>query len=191
MAKAMAEGAKEVDGVNVKLTRVAETLPVEILAKLGAVEAAKQWEDVPVVTHDDLKWADAIIWGSPTRFGNVSAQVKAFIDSCGQLWFTGALVGKLAGAFTSSGSQHGGQETTITCGFQPFFFHQGMVVVGLPYSFQGMTGMAAPEGCSPYGASCVTGPKGERAPSETELAGARFQGKHIAGLASRLVKGSQ
>ncbi len=186
MAKAVAEGAKQVKGTTVKITRVSETLPEEVLVKLGAVEAQKQFADVPIVTTDDLLWADAIIFGSPTRFGNIAGQMKTFIDSLGGLWFQGALIGKLGGAFVSSATQHGGQESTILSGFVPFFFHQGMTIVGLPYSFQGQMGIDEINGCSPYGASTITGGQGQRLPSQVELEGARFQGKHIASVAASI-----
>jgi NAD(P)H dehydrogenase (quinone) len=191
MAKAVVEGAQQVEGVEVKLARFAETLSDDILAKMGALEAAKQFKDIPVVTHDDFVWADAIIMGSPTRFGSIAPQVSSFLASCGQLWLKGALIGKIGSAFTSTATQHGGQELTLLAGFFPFFLHQGMVIVGLPYAFQGQTTIDAIEGCSPYGASTITGGQGQRQPSTLELDGARFQGNHVATLAVKVNLGAE
>jgi NAD(P)H dehydrogenase (quinone) len=134
---------------------------------------------------DDLAAADAIIFGTPTRFGNMCGQMRQFLDATGQLWATGALVGKVSSVFTSSATQHGGQESTILT-FHATLLHQGMVVVGLPYAFAGQMGIGEITGCSPYGASTIAGGKGERMPSENELAGARFQGAHVAKIAQKL-----
>lgn len=185
MAEAVAEGAKEVEGVDVDIKRVPETLPVEVLEKMGAIEAQKAFESIPIVSTDDLKAADGIVFGTPTRFGNMTGQMRQFMDSTGQLWAAGDLVGKVGGVFTSSATQHGGQETTITS-FHTTLLHHGMVIAGLPYSFQGQTGIDEIKGCSPYGASTIAGGSGERTPSETELDGARFQGRYIAGIAKKL-----
>ena len=134
---------------------------------------------------DDLAQADAIIFGTPTRFGNMCGQMRQFLDATGQLWMQGALVGKVGSVFTSSGTQHGGQESTILS-FHTTLLHHGMVIVGLPYSFAGQMDNSEITGCSPYGASTIAGTKGERLPSANELAGARFQGAHVAGIAKKL-----
>eukprot|EP01012_Entosiphon_sulcatum_P020979 TRINITY_DN25804_c0_g1_i1.p1 TRINITY_DN25804_c0_g1~~TRINITY_DN25804_c0_g1_i1.p1 ORF type:complete len:206 (+),score=34.50 TRINITY_DN25804_c0_g1_i1:57-674(+) len=184
MAKAVAEGAREA-GAEVDVKRVPETLPTEVLEKLHAVEAQRAFAHVPVAEPSELANYDAIIFGTPTRFGSAAAQMKAFLDATGGLWLTGALVGKVGGVFTSSASQHGGNEATIL-NFIPYLLHQGLVVAGLPYAFQGQLQIDELAGGSPYGASTIAGGKGERLPSETDLAGARFQGKHIAQLAAKL-----
>ena len=185
MAQAVAEGAGEVPGAEVLLRRVPETLPVEVVEKMGAVEAQKGMAHIPLCTLDDLAAADAIIFGTPTRFGNMCGQMRQFLDSTGQLWLKGALVGKVGSVFTSSATQHGGQESTILT-FHTTLLHQGMVVVGLPYAFAGQMGVAEITGCSPYGASTITGGQGERMPSDNELAGARYQGAHVARIALKL-----
>ncbi len=187
MAEAVAEGAKEVKGAKVEMRRVPETLPEEALKKMGAIEAQKGFAHIPVCTVDELSSADAIIFGTPTRFGNMCGQMRQFLDATGQLWLKGALVGKVGSVFTSSATQHGGQESTILS-FHITLLHQGMIIAGLPYAFQGQMGLGEITGCSPYGASTITGGQGERMPSENELAGARFQGKHVAAIASKLVK---
>lgn len=187
MAEAVAEGAKEVAGVEVVLRRVPETLQKEVLEKMGAIEAQKTFAHVPICTVDELSTADAIIFGTPTRFGNMCGQMRQFLDATGQLWLEGSLVGKVGSVFTSSATQHGGQESTILS-FINTLLHQGMVIVGLPYSFQGQMGIEEIKGCSPYGASTITGGSGERMPSKNELAGAKFQGKHVATIASKLIK---
>ncbi len=185
MAQAVAEGAKDIEGVQVELRRVPETLPEEVLQKMGAVEAQKAFAHIPVATVDELADADAIMFGAPTRFGNAVAQMRQFLDATGGLWAKGAWVGKVGSVFTSSATQHGGQESTILS-FHTLLLHHGMVIVGLPYSFTGQTRMDEMTGCSPYGASTITGGRGERMPSENELAGARFQGKHVATIAKKL-----
>lgn len=187
MAEAIAEGAKEVNGVEVESRRVPETLPEEVLGKMGALEAQKMFADVPVCTVDELASAEAIIFGTPTRFGNMCGQMKQFLDATGQLWMQGALVGKVGSVFTSTATQHGGQESTILS-FQIVLLHQGMIVAGLPYAFQGQMRIDEITGCSPYGASTIAGGQGERMPSENELAGAKFQGKHVASIASKLAR---
>jgi len=187
MAEAVAEGVREVPGAEAMLRRVPETLPEEVLRAMGALEAQKAFAHIPICTVDELTKADAIIFGTPTRFGNMCGQMKQFIDATGQLWATGALVGKVASVFASSATQHGGQESTILSFHVPLM-HQGMIIVGLPYAFQGQMTIGEISGCSPYGASTIAGTKGERLPSENELDGARFQGKHVAMIASKLMK---
>lgn len=187
LAQAVAEGARELPGAEVILRRVPETLSAEVLEKMGAVEPQKTMADVPVCTVDELATADAIIFGTPTRFGNMCGQMRQFLDATGQLWVQGALVGKAGSVFTSSATQHGGQESTILS-FHITLLHQGMVIVGLPYSFQGQMKNDEITGGSPYGASTIAGTGGERAPTENELAAARFQGKHVASIAAKLSK---
>jgi NAD(P)H dehydrogenase (quinone) len=186
MATAVAEGAGEVQGADVELRQVPETLPDEVLEKMGALEARKSFADIPVCSVDELASADAIIFGTPTRFGNMCGQMKQFLDATGKLWLSGALVGKVGSVFTSTATQHGGQESTILSFHIPLL-HHGMIITGLPYAFQGQMKIDEITGCSPYGASTIAGGQGERMPSENELAGARFQGKHVATIASRLV----
>lgn len=185
MAEAIGEGVKEVPGAEVIFRRVPETLPDDILAKMGALDAQKGMSHIPVITVDELKEADAIIFGTPTRFGNMIGQMRQFLDSTGKLWAEGALIGKVGSVFTSTATQHGGQESTILS-FHITLLHHGMIVVGLPYSFQGQMRIDEMTGSSPYGASTITGGKGERMPSENELAAARFQGKHVASITKKL-----
>jgi len=187
MAEAIAEGAKAVAGTEVEIRRVPETLPQEVLTKMGAVEAQKQFSHIPVCTVDELPDADAIIFGTPTRFGNMCGQMRQFLDATGQLWAKGSLVGKVGSVFTSTATQHGGQESTILT-FHVTLLHQGFVVVGLPYAFQGQMRMDEITGGSPYGASTIAGGDGSRMPSENELEAARFQGRHVATIAARLSK---
>ena len=185
MAEAVAEGAKAVAAAEVEIRRVPETLPAEVLEKMGAVEAQKAFSHVPVCTVDELAQADAVIFGTPTRFGNMCGQMRQFLDATGSLWAEGALVGKVGSVFTSSATQHGGQESTILT-FHVSLLHHGFVVVGLPYAFQGQMRMDEITGGSPYGASTIAGGDGSRMPSENELAAAQFQGKHVAGIAAKL-----
>jgi NAD(P)H dehydrogenase (quinone) len=185
MAQAIAEGAKEVPGTEVVMRRVPETLSEEILGKMGALEAQKSMANIPVCQVDELAGADAIIFGTPTRFGNMCGQMRQFLDSTGQLWAKGALVGKVGSVFASSATQHGGQESTILS-FHTTLLHQGMVIVGLPYAFAGQMRIDEITGGSPYGASTIAGGKGERLPSENEIAAARYQGKHVAQIAAKL-----
>jgi NAD(P)H dehydrogenase (quinone) len=187
LAEAVAEGAKKIEGAEVQMRRVPETLSTEILVKMGALEAQKSFAHVPICTVDELASADAIIFGTPTRFGNMCGQMRQFLDATGQLWAKGKLVGKVGSVFTSSATQHGGQESTILS-FHITLLHHGMIVVGLPYTFQGQMRIDEITGGSPYGVSTIAGGQGERMPSENELAGARFQGKHVAMVASKLVK---
>jgi len=186
LAEAVAEGARQVPGAQVELLQVTETLPAEVLAKMGAVAAKKVFAHVPTAQASRLAEADVILLGSGTRYGGATAQMRGFIDQTGPLWISGALIGKVGGAFTSTASQHGGQETTLTS-LHTFFFHMGLVVVGVPYSAQELLNMSELTGGTPYGASTVTGARGERLPSENELAIARFQGKHTASLGAKLV----
>lgn len=181
MAQAVAEGAAQVEGAQVDIKRVPETVPQELAEKSGY----KLDQAAPIAVIDDLKDYDAIIIGAGTRFGSVASQMRAFLDQAGGLWFTGALLGKIGGAFTATATQHGGQETTFQ-GLHNFFMHHGMPVVGLPYAFQGQSRLDEITGGSPYGASTITGSDGSRMPSENELDGARFQGRHIAELATKL-----
>ena len=185
MAQAVEQGVRQVKGVDVALRRVPETLPDAVLEKMGAVEAQKLQAQVPICTVDELGEADAIIFGTPTRFGNMCGQMRQFLDGTGKLWMSGTLVGKVGSVFTSSNTQHGGQESTILS-FHTTLLHQGMVIVGLPYAFQGQMTMDEITGCSPYGASTIAGKDGERMPSDNELAGARFQGEHVAKIAKKL-----
>jgi NAD(P)H dehydrogenase (quinone) len=185
MAQAVAEGAKEVPGTDVTLRRVPETLSDEILGKMGALDAQKAMAHIPVCRVDELPAADAIIFGTPTRFGNMCGQMRQFLDATGQLWAKGALVGKVGSVFTSSATQHGGQESTILS-FHTTLLHHGMIVVGLPYTFAGQMRIDELTGGSPYGASTITGGQGQRMPSDTELDAARFQGVHVAKIAAKL-----
>ncbi len=187
MAEAVAQGAKEVKGAEVELRRVPETLPQEILEQIGAIEPQKKFAHIPVCTLDELASADAIIFGTPTRFGNMCAQMRAFLDGTGPLWAKGLLAGKVGSVFTSSNTQHGGQESTIISTHLTLL-HQGMVIVGLPYTFEGQSRTDEITGCSPYGASTIAGSRGERMPTENELAGARFQGRHVAEITSKLAR---
>ena len=186
MAEAVAEGVREVTGCEALVKRVPETLTDEVLGMMGALEAQKGMAHIPIATTDDLAEADAVIFGTPTRFGNMCGQMRQFLDATGGLWMKGALVGKAGSVFASSATQHGGQESTILS-FHTTLLHQGMVVVGLPYAFAGQMGIGEITGGSPYGASTITGGKGERMPSGNELAGARFQGAHVARIAAKLI----
>jgi NAD(P)H dehydrogenase (quinone) len=185
MAEAAAEGARQEEGVTVDIRRVPETLTAEVIAKMGGTEAQKGMAHIPVCSVDEVAAADAILFGTPTRFGNMCGQMRQFLDATGKLWLEGALVGKPGGVFTSSATQHGGQESTILS-FHITLLHQGMVVVGLPYSFQGQMGVEEIKGGSPYGASTIAGVQGERVPSAIELEAARFQGRHLAQIGKKL-----
>ena len=185
MAQAVAEGVKQVDGVEVEIKRVPEQISPEVLEQIGAGPAQREMADVPIATLDDLVAADGIIFGTGTRFGNMSSQMKSFLDQSGGLWAKGSLVGKVGSVFTSTGTQHGGQETTIVS-FHMVLMHHGMIVVGLPYSFQGQSSMDDITGGSPYGASTITGGNGKRMPSSNELDGARYQGEHVAKIVKKL-----
>jgi len=185
MAEAVAEGAKEVAGAEVHIRRIPETLPEEVLEKMGAVEAQKTFSHVPVCAVDELAEADAIIFGTPTRFGNMCGQMRQFLDATGQLWANGSLIGKVGSVFASSATQHGGQESTILT-FHVTLLHQGFIIVGLPYAFQGQMRIDEITGGSPYGATTIAGGDGSRMPSENEIEAARFQGKHVARIAAKL-----
>jgi NAD(P)H dehydrogenase (quinone) len=187
MAEAIAEGARQVPGAEVDLRRVPETLSEEVLRKMGAFEGQKAWEHIPVAKVSELTAYDAIFFGTPTRFGNMCGQMRQFLDATGGLWFKGALTGKVGSVFTSSQTQHGGQESTILT-FHVNLLAHGMVVVGLPYTFKGQMRSDEMTGGSPYGASTIAGEAGDRVPSENELAGARFQGRYVAEIAAKLAK---
>ncbi len=186
MAEAIAEGAAQVDGASVSLRRVPETLPDSLLESIGALEAQKAFSHIPVCTVEELTEYDSIIFGTPTRYGSMAAQMKAFLDGTGAIWAKGGLIGKVGSVFTSSSTQHGGQESTIL-GFHTVLLHHGMVLVGLPYSFAGQMGVEEVKGGSPYGASTIAG-AGDRLPSAIELEAARFQGKRVAEIAGKLSK---
>jgi NAD(P)H dehydrogenase (quinone) len=181
MARAVAEGAGRVAGAEVTLKRVPELVPPEVAKTSGM----KLDQDAPVATPDELADYDAIVFGTPTRFGNMAAQMRNFLDQTGGLWAKGALIGKIGSVFASTASQHGGQETTITS-FHTTLLHQGMIIVGLPYSFAGQMTLDEVSGGTPYGATTLAGGDGSRQPSENELAGARFQGEHVAQIAAKL-----
>jgi NAD(P)H dehydrogenase (quinone) len=180
MAYAVAEGARE-GGATVDVKRVPELVPAEIAEKSGY----KLDQKAPIATVDELAEYDAIIFGTGTRFGNMTSQMKNFLDQAGGLWASGKLIGKVGSVFTSTATQHGGQESTILT-FHPVLLHLGMIIVGLPYSFAGQTGLDEVMGNSPYGASTIAAGDGSRQPSEVELDGARFQGRHVAEIAGKL-----
>jgi NAD(P)H dehydrogenase (quinone) len=181
MAQAVGKGAREVAGSQVEIKRVPETMPTDVFTKAGG----KANQAAPVAQPSELANYDAIVFGTPTRFGNMTGQMRNFLDQTGALWVSGALVGKVGSVFTSSATQHGGQESTILT-FIPTLLHQGMIVVGLPYAEQRQMGLDEIKGGSPYGASTISGGQGERMPSEQELGMAAFQGRHVAGIATKL-----
>jgi NAD(P)H dehydrogenase (quinone) len=185
MAQAVAEGARSVSGTEVAVKRVPELVSEDAARKAGI----KLDQKAPVAAVDELGNYDAIIFGTPTRFGNMAAPMRSFLDQTGGLWMKGALVGKVGSVFASTGTQHGGQETTITS-FHSTLLHQGMIIVGLPYSFGGLLRMDEISGGTPYGATTLAKADGSRQPSENELEGARFQGKHVAEIAARLARGA-
>ena len=187
MAEAVAAGAREVPGAEVTLWQVPELVPDAALERIGAKAARAAFAHVPVIAPAQLAEADAILFGTPTRFGNMAAQMRNFLDQTGGLWARGALVGKVGGVFASTATQHGGQESTILS-FHTTLLHHGMVLVGLPYSEARQTTLAEISGGSPYGATTIAGGDGSRQPSENELAMARFQGRHTAQIAARLAK---
>lgn len=187
MAEAIVAGAKEVSDTEVTLYQVTELVPDEMLEKSGAKAARAAFAHVPFIKPEQLAEADAIIFGTPTRFGNMAAQMRNLLDQTGGLWMSGGLIGKVGSVFTSTASQHGGQETTITS-FHSTLIHQGMVIVGVPYSEQRLLNMDAITGGTPYGATTITGADGSRQPTENELAIARFQGRHVAEIAQKLAK---
>ncbi|MHC1791251.1 NAD(P)H:quinone oxidoreductase [Solidesulfovibrio sp.] len=185
MAQAVAEGVQQVPEMTATLRRVPETLPEDVIAKMGATEAQKALAGVPVCTLEELEAADAIVFGTPTRFGNMCGQMRQFLDATGSIWNRGGLVGKPGGVFCSTATQHGGQETTLMASIQTLL-HHGMVVVGLPYAFAGQLRMDEITGGSPYGATTIAGGDGSRQPSDNELEAARFQGRHIATITRKL-----
>lgn len=186
LARAVEEGAKAA-GAEVRLRQVKELLSDDILTKMHALDAKKALASIPLATGEDLTWADAIFLGTPTRYGAATASMQAFLDATGQLWGSGALIGKIGSAFTSTASQHGGQETTLIH-LHTFFYHMGMLVCGVPYAAQELLNLNEITGGSPYGASTIAGPTGARQPTANELAIARYQGKHVAELAAKLAK---
>lgn len=181
LAKAVGEGTGRIQGCETTIKRVAELMPEEVAKNSGA----KLDQAAPVASVDELVEYDAIIFGTPTRFGNMCAQMRNFLDQTGGLWFNGKLIGKVASVFTSTATQHGGQETTITS-FHTTLLHHGMVIVGVPYSCQELMNMQEITGGSPYGATTLADTDGSRQPSENELAIARFQGAHVAEIAGKL-----
>jgi NAD(P)H dehydrogenase (quinone) len=183
LAQAIEEGAKAA-GAEVKLLQVKELLGDDVLAKMHATEAKKAFAHVPLATAADLEAADVIFLGTGTRYGLPSGSLQAFLDSTGSLWGSGKLIGKIGSAFCSTASQHGGQETTLTH-LHTFFYHMGMLVSGVPYSAQELLNLTEISGGTPYGATTIAGPKGERSPTANELEIARFQGKHVTKLATR------
>ena len=187
LAETVAEGARGVTGTDVALYQVPELVPEEVLEKSGAKAAREAFAHIPIANPFRLAEADAIIFGTPTRFGNMCAQMRNFLDQTGGLWGKGALIGKIGSVFASTGTQHGGQETTITS-FHSTLLHHGMIVVGVPYSQQELLNMEEITGGTPYGATTLAGADGTRQPSENELAIARFQGKHVAEIASKLCR---
>src|ERR1700751_4064239 len=183
MAGAIAEGARAVPGTEVTIKRVPELVPEELAKKSGM----KLDQPAPIATVDELATYDAIIFGTPTRFGNMCAQMRNFLDQTGSLWMKGALVGKVGSVFASTGTQHGGQETTITS-FHSTLLHHGMIIVGVPYSESGLVHMDEISGGTPYGATTLAGPDGSCHPRANELKIARFQGKHVAEIAAKLFR---
>ena len=181
LATAVADGARGVEGCEVTIKRVPELMPDDVARQAGA----KMEQAAPVASVNDLPGYDAIIFGTPTRFGNMCAQMRNFLDQTGQLWFTGQLIGKVGSVFTSTATQHGGQETTITS-FHSTLLHHGMIIVGVPYSSRELMTMSEITGGTPYGASTLAGPDGSRQPSANELTIARFQGAHVAAVAKKL-----
>jgi NAD(P)H dehydrogenase (quinone) len=181
MAQAVAEGVREVADANAVIKRVPEIIPADQALEIGV----KLDQPAPIATTDELADYDAIIFGTPTRFGNMAAQMRNFLDQTGKLWLNGGLIGKVASVFTSTATQHGGQETTITS-FHTTLLHQGMVIIGVPYSCKELMNMDEISGGSPYGAGTLAGTDGKRTPSANELAIARFQGRHAAEIAKRL-----
>ena len=188
MAEAIAEGARQVEEGEVALYQVPELVPEEALEKSGAKAARSVFAHVPVIEPDQLAEADAILFGTPTRFGNMCAQMRNFLDRTTRLWLTGALVGKVGSVFASTASQHGGQETTITS-FHTTLLHHGMIIVGVPYTEQRLVQMGEISGGTPYGATTLAGVDGSRKPSEIEIEIARVQGRHVAEITRRLVSG--
>ncbi len=187
MARAQAEGVSRVAGTRVLIKRVPETVPADVAKSSGF----KLDQSAPIAVPDELEQYDAILFGTPTRFGNMAGQMRNFLDQTGALWMRGALVGKIGSVFCCTASQHGGQETTLTS-FHSTLLHHGMIIVGLPYTFKDLTTMREVTGGTPYGASSITGAGPEyRMPSALELEMCRFQGEHVAKITARLVAGSR
>ena len=187
MAEAVAEGARSVQGADVTIYQVSELVPEQALIRTGAKTAREAFAHIPFATPDGMTQADGIIFGTPTRYGNMAAQMRNFLDQTGQLWAKGAFVGKVGSVFTSTATQHGGHETTITS-FHSNLFHFGMIVVGVPYSCTNLFNMDEITGGSPYGAGTLAGGDGKRMPSENELTIARFQGRHVAEVTGKLIR---
>jgi NAD(P)H dehydrogenase (quinone) len=187
MAEAVAEGARQVEGAEVTVKQVPETLPLELREKIGIAEAQKAFAHIPVASPEELADYDAIIFGAPTRYGMIASQMKAFLDGTGALWAKGALVDKVGSVFTSTATQHGGQEATILS-LHTVLLHHGMIIAGLPYTFEGQSRLDEITGGSPYGASTIAGGDGSRYPSENELDAARYQGRRVAQIVKRLAK---
>lgn len=185
LAEAIAQGCREISEVEAEMFQVAETLSSPILQKMGALEQRNRFSHVPIADPKRLSEADGIILGSPTRYGGATAQMRAFIDATGSQWMKGELIGKVGAAFTSTASQHGGQETTLLS-LATFFLHQGMTFAGVPYSARELLSVEEITGGSPYGASTIAGTQGERSPTSNELAVARAQGRHVANLARKI-----
>ncbi|WP_333645994.1 NAD(P)H:quinone oxidoreductase [Candidatus Binatus sp.] len=187
MAEAITAGVREVPGVEVSLYQVPELVADAVLERSGAKKARDAFAHIPIATVNQLPDADAIIFGTPTRFGNMAAQMRDFLDQCGGLWVRNALVGKVGSIFASTGTQHGGQETTITS-FHTTLLHLGMIIVGVPYSAKGLSNMDEISGGTPYGATTLANSDGSRQPSRNELEIAQFQGRNVADIARRLVQ---
>jgi NAD(P)H dehydrogenase (quinone) len=187
MAEAVATGVKDVSGAEATLYQVAELVPDAVLEKSGAKAARAAFAHVPIATMDSLTEPQAIIFGTPTRFGNMAAQMRNYLDQTGALWAKGVLNGKIGSVFASTATQHGGQETTITS-FHTTLLHLGLILVGVPYAESGLTNMVEISGGTPYGATTLTGPDGSRQPSANELKIARYQGKRVAEIANKLFR---
>jgi NAD(P)H dehydrogenase (quinone) len=188
MAEAVAEGVRQVEGAEVSLHRVPELIPDNVLEQSGAKAAQQAFAHVPVIEPEQMTEADALIFGTPTRFGNMAAQMRNFFDRTGGQWASGSLIGKVGSVFTSTATQHGGQETTITSTHLTLL-HHGMIIVGVPYAEQGISVMDEISGGSPYGASTITKSDGSRQPSDNELTVARYQGRHVAEIAGAFKRG--
>ncbi len=189
LAEAIGEGARSVPDVEVKLYQVPELVPDEALERSGAKQAREAFAHIPIAKPDVMAEADALIFGTPTRFGNMAAQMRNFLDQTGRMWLEGKLIGKVGSVFASTASQHGGQETTITS-FHTTLLHHGMIIVCVPYSEPGLVAMDEITGGTPYGATTIAAADGSRRPSENELTIARFQGQHVATVARKLKRGA-
>ncbi len=184
MAEAEAQGAREIEGVEVNIYRVQETVPEDILIKSGAKKTQESFKHLPIATLDSLKQADAIIFGTPTRFGMMAAQMRQFLDTTGGIWVRGELVGKIGSVFTTTSSQHGGQESTILS-FHTTLLHHGMIIVGLPFTLPALNDTSSVHGGTPYGASAIINSE-NNSPTELELEIAKMQGKRVAEIAKKL-----